>query len=112
MIQEELNVKEIKQDKNLETEVVLDLKITEDLKQEGNYRELVRAIQDFRKKKGLTPSESISLIMQMTKIGNEFVQNFEEKLKKAVIAEKIQFAENDGEEFKIDNLVFKVKIDK
>ncbi|MDD5720861.1 MAG: class I tRNA ligase family protein [Candidatus Pacebacteria bacterium] len=112
LIKDELNVKEVIENKNIENEVELDINITSELKQEGDYRELVRAIQDFRKKKGLTPSEFIRLIVQTSDIGKKFIQNFEEKLKKAVIAKEIQLKENDGEEVKIDELYFKVRIDK
>src|SRR3989338_883932 len=59
LIKDELNVKKIIFEKRSELkssersdlgEVLLDTKITPELKLEGNYRELVRAIQDMRKK--------------------------------------------------------------
>ncbi len=58
----ELNVKEIKVDPSIDSECVLDLTITDDLKLEGDVRNLMRAIQDARKEKGLTPKDSITLV--------------------------------------------------
>ncbi len=51
LIQEELNVKEVVQDKKLETEVYLDTTITPELEEEGRMRDAVRAIQEWRKEK-------------------------------------------------------------
>jgi isoleucyl-tRNA synthetase len=112
IIGEELNVKEIKQDKNQKTELVLDTKITPELKQEGNYRELARSLQDMRKKQGLTPSDTVALTFETNDAGRELIQKFETDLKKTVLASKIEFKNNDGSEIKISDLVFKVKIDK
>ncbi len=112
MIKDELNVKEIISDKNIETEVLLDINITKDLKQEGNYRELVRALQDMRKKIGLTPSDVVSVVFETDEKGKEFNQKFEADMKKTVLVSKIEFKDNDGEEVKIDDLLFKVKIEK
>ncbi|MBI5139218.1 class I tRNA ligase family protein [Candidatus Nomurabacteria bacterium] len=112
IIRDELNVKEIKQDKNLNTDVVLDSEITPELKEEGKYRELVRGLQDMRKKEGLTPSEKVSLLIYTSDEGQKLVQKFETEIKKIVLVDKIEFQSNDGDELKIDNLVFKVKIEK
>lgn len=112
LIKNELNVKEIKSVKNLETEVALEANITEELKQEGNYRELVRALQDMRKKMGLTPNDNISLSLETNEEGKNLIQKFELDIKKTVLVSKIEFGVNNGHEIKIDSLVFKVKIDK
>ena len=57
LLAEELNVKEVL----LGKEVALDTNITEELKLEGDTRELIRTIQDARKKAGLKPGEKITL---------------------------------------------------
>ena len=112
LIKEELNVKEIKQNKNLNNDVILDVNITPELKQEGSYRELLRAIQNMRKKMELTPNDIILLTLDTNNEGKKLVQKFKSDMKKVVLASKIEFGENDGDEVKIDELVFKVKIDK
>ena len=121
LIKDEINVKEIILEKRSELksserpdlgEILLDTKITPELKLEGNYRELVRAVQDMRKKMGLTPNDVISLVIETNDIGKKLIQKFEVELLKIVLASKIEFKENDGEETKIDELVFKIKIKK
>ncbi len=90
----------------------LNTEITSELKTEGNYRELTRAIQDMRKKMGLTPSDIISLIVETGEEGKKLIQKFETEIKKTILVSKIEFKQNSGEEIKIDELAFKIKIEK
>ncbi|MBP6884050.1 MAG: class I tRNA ligase family protein [Candidatus Pacebacteria bacterium] len=112
LIKDELNVKAVVQNKNLEGEVSLNIEITEDLKQEGNYRELLRGVQDMRKKMGLTPSDVIVLSVETDEAGKNLIQKFEKEMKKTATVSKIEFNTNDGEEIKVGYLTFKVKINK
>jgi isoleucyl-tRNA synthetase len=52
IMREELNVKNIVYNSKIESEVILDTKITEDLKLEGQAREIIRFIQEMRKEAG------------------------------------------------------------
>jgi len=61
LVKDELNVKEVTQNKNLESEVALDTNITGELKAEGEYREFMRELQDKRKKMGLQPNDRMAL---------------------------------------------------
>ena len=90
----------------------LNLNITPELKQEGNYRELVRALQDMRKTQGLTPNDIISLVFETNEIGKNLIQKFETDMKKTALVSTIEFKNNDGKEIKIGELVFKAKIKK
>jgi len=112
LIKDELNVKEVFFDKRIEHEVILDTTITPELKQEGNYRELIRELQDIRKKMKLTPSDLISIIIHTNDVGKKLIQKFESELLRAVLALSVELKENDGEEVKIDDLEFKIKIEK
>jgi len=115
VIREELNVKEIllkPRTSNLEPNVVLDTNIDSELKTEGNCRELVRALQEMRKKAGLTPSDIILLSIETDEKGKKIIQEFESGVKKTVLASEIEFKKNNGEEIKIDEILFKVKIEK
>jgi isoleucyl-tRNA synthetase len=112
LIKDELNVKEIKQDKNIENEVSLDTKITEELKEEGIYRELVRALQDMRKEKGLTPSDLISVLVETNDVGKKLIQKFENEMKKIVLISQVDFRDVQGEEIKIEDMSFKVEMKK
>ncbi|MFA5999766.1 MAG: class I tRNA ligase family protein [Candidatus Paceibacterota bacterium] len=115
IIKDELNIKNINYILKIKlgiTKVNLDTHITENLKQEGTYRELVRALQDMRKNMGLTPSDVVHLSIETNDWGKGLVQEFEVDLKKVVLVSGIEFKDNDGIELNIDSLVFKVKIAK
>jgi len=112
LIKDELNVKEVKQNKHLWIDVMLDTEMTPELRQEGDYRELVRALQDMRKNMGLTPSDAVSMVCDTSNEGKALIQKFEKDMKKTVLVTKIEFKVNDGGEIKIDEMVFKVKIEK
>ena len=115
IIKSELNVKSLNYTLKAETgiyKIGFDSEITPGLKQEGNYRELVRALQDMRKKMELTPSDVIAIAFETNDMGKALIGKFEADIKKTVLVSKIEFKANDGQEIKIDELVFKVKIDK
>ncbi len=57
LVKDELNVKEVVFDKNLAEDMVLDTTINPELKEEGDVRELMRAIQDLRKEANLAPKD-------------------------------------------------------
>ena len=61
LIKDEVNVKEVAFGLNIETDVSLDITITPELKEEGEYRELVRMIQDLRKEKGLSVGDKVKI---------------------------------------------------
>lgn len=112
LIKDEVNVKEVLFDKNIKESVELDTIITPELKFEGDLRELVRAIQDIRKKSGLTPAQKIILSIKTNKKGEDFIKKFENELKKSTGANKIDLTKNiqKGDNIKIDNLDFIIKI--
>ena len=61
------------------------------------FRELVRALQDMRKKMGLTPSDLIKLTLPDNH--KKLIEKFESDLKKAALVSELVF---EGEEIKID----------
>ena len=110
ILKDELNIKNVKFEEGQELEVILDINITEDLKKEGNYRELVRAIQDIRKKNDLNPNDLITLLIKTNEEGQGLIEKFKENLQKLVSARDVEYKENDGEEITIDQLTFIVKV--
>jgi isoleucyl-tRNA synthetase len=71
LILDELNVKEVKINESQEEEVVLDTTINDELLQEGDVRKLIRAVQDMRKEKGLSPQDIISVtISSLSNLGD------------------------------------------
>ena len=113
LIKDELNVKTIIFDLNIKEEVELNTDITPELKQEGQCRELIRVIQNLRKKEKLAPKDKIILIIETNQNGEELIRKFEEDIKKVVSAREIKFEKMaDGEEVEINNLFLKIKIKK
>jgi len=112
VIKDELNVKDLIENKNLEAEVFLDTKITPELKEEGDYRELVRGLQDMRKKAGLTPSDVVLFSMETNEAGRKLIQKFQSEIKKTILAKDIKFISNTGDELKVGDLAFKISIQK
>jgi isoleucyl-tRNA synthetase len=89
ILKEELNVKEVVFAKSETFEVKLDATITSELKREGEYRELVRMVQDMRKKEGLQPQDGIALTLPA--VYKETLVGFEDELKKTVSADTVAY---------------------
>ncbi len=108
LIEEELNVKEVFFNIDLEDEAMLDTVITPGLKAEGDYRELVRAVQDLRKKQGQMPSDPINLTFSpsIEALLKPFMHDFQ----KTVLATTVAYAENDGEVVTVDGKEINVSL--
>ncbi len=108
IIKEEINVKEIIVDDSIQGEIELDTNITPELKEEGDYRELLRAVQDLRKRNGLTPKDKPKLFVYSN--DNDFVKKFEGELSKTASIDSISYQENEGEEIIIGEKKIKLKL--
>ncbi|MFH1188363.1 MAG: class I tRNA ligase family protein [bacterium] len=71
--------------------VVLHTEITDELRKEGNFRDLVRCIQDIRKKQNLTPRDAIVIRVFSDNEGIQFIKSCETELQQATNAEEIIF---------------------
>ena len=91
LIKEEVNVRKIVFGKTIE----LDIKITPELKEEGDVREFIRQIQVLRKKEGLTPKYPIKVYFGQKDL-KQIVEKNKDQIKKQVIAEDVIFGENKG----------------
>jgi len=84
LIKDELNVKEIEWVEGKgELKVELDLKLTPELKAEGEARELVRQVQELRKEKGCRLDEKIVIYCP------SWPKEFENEIKKQTLAVKL-----------------------
>lgn len=110
IIKDEVNIKNIIFTNGEELKVELDTNITPELKQEGNYREFVRAIQDMRKKAGLNPGDIIDLKIKTETAGQDLINKFKTELLKVVNAKDLEITETEGSEIKIDGINFVIKI--
>ena len=66
LIKEEVNVKEVKFDSSLDEDVRIDSTITDELREEGFLREIIREIQDERKKLNLSPKDMVDVTLHLT----------------------------------------------
>ena len=113
ILKDEVNVKEIVFDKNIVSNVELDTEITLELKAEGQLREFTRAIQDLRKKANLKPEQKIILEIQANEAGKELINKFGTEIKKSASVKDVEFKNIiEGEEIKIDELEFKIVLNK
>ncbi len=117
LIKEEVNVKEIifstqSAQSGSGWEVELDTKLTSELIQEGMARELLRHIQDLRKKSGLIPQDKINLVVQTSQEGEKLINSFANEIKKGTNTASIKFSiVPEAEELKTGEIIFKIKID-
>ncbi len=137
IIKDEVNVKEVVFEEGDEMKVELDTNLTSELKAEGNFRELLRNVQRMRKEAKLVPSEVVNLIIETSDEGKALINQFETELKKVAGIKNIKLIQNErgtdaeqtqkdsslrgeavaiqeskNEKIKIDNLEFKLKIEK
>ncbi|HOW12749.1 MAG TPA: isoleucine--tRNA ligase [Candidatus Pacearchaeota archaeon] len=97
IIKNEINVKNISFDEKMEKEIDLNCEITEELRKEGDLRELIRNIKDLRKKLNLKPQDFVKAF-----ISNIDILPLDEKdLLKEAKAKKYFKVENESE-MKVD----------
>ena len=82
IIKGEVNVKKVVFDDKIKEEIELDQVLTKELKEEGDFREIIRAIQDLRKKKKMTPKDIITIEYS----GPLGIQEVVNKYKKEILA--------------------------
>ena len=83
LIKDEVNVKKVFVEESIEEPVVLDTQLTDELRDEGAMRELLRAVQDLRKEKGLSVGDMVDLEVQTDEKGSVLVKKFETAIKQA-----------------------------
>ena len=91
LIKDEVNVKELLLHSGGE-EVLIDISITPELRLEGLARDLVREIQDERKKLGLNPSDVIKVQIKTSDID---IRKFSDEIGKAVNAIKVEILKSE-----------------
>jgi isoleucyl-tRNA synthetase len=107
----------IKQRTNIELleigeETTVDTNITPELKDRGTLRELVRAIQDIRKREGLSPKDKVKLVLQTNVEGHKLIEKFAAEFERLTTSKEIVL-ENvfNGYLVKAGDLEFEVKIE-
>jgi isoleucyl-tRNA synthetase len=105
LIADEVNVKEILFKEDTGWDVELDTNVTPELKKEGSVRDLMRAIQDFRKTSGLTASDTPALSVVTNEEGKKLIDEYKEVLMKSTNLTDLMVSVGDtGEESYIFNI--------
>jgi isoleucyl-tRNA synthetase len=98
LIMDEINVKEIIFDESNVNEVELDTNISEELKEEGIMRDIIRSIQEMRKNKKLNPQDQIELTVDTDVSGKKLIEKFKDEISKVAGIKEINYESIDGGE--------------
>ncbi len=111
LIKDEVNVKEVGFDQKLATDVELDTVLTPALKEEGQVRELVRGIQELRKKEKLNTSDFVVLEVGTDDAGKKFVEKNKAEISKLTQLKDVRFAAvSEGGVVEVDEMKFSLRI--
>jgi isoleucyl-tRNA synthetase len=110
LIKDEVNVKRVIFDDGIKSEVEIDCNITDELKREGQMRELMRRIQDLRKKQKLTPRDLAVLQYETDDRGEKLIKTFADDIRKVSILSSLERVglDEDAEKATVDDIVFKL----
>jgi len=113
IIKDEVNVKEVVNNESMMDEVVLHIKLSPELIEEGNAREVIRAIQDLRKKNKLSPDDEVITHVSYPEELKGTFSKFGEMIKNSTKSLDLIKAElGDIEESKINEYTIKIVIQK
>lgn len=92
--------------------VALEVELTDELRREGLARELINRIQNIRKETGLEITDRINVIISPEEKMAVSVRDNIDYIKAQVLANSIDFSDNDGIECDIEGLIVTVKVEK
>ncbi|KKW19262.1 MAG: Isoleucine-tRNA ligase [Parcubacteria group bacterium GW2011_GWA2_51_10] len=104
IIAEEVNVKEVVLDPNLnDDEVQLDTILTDALREEGFVREFIRAVQSARKEAGLNPRDVVDLSLHVSENVRTIIEKHKTDICTSVNVHNVGFSKEPlPDEFLID----------
>ena len=92
--------------------VALDLTITEALKQEGVAREIIKRIQNIRKESGYEITDRIRIVIAPNAELQAAVETYRNYICTQVLAENIDFSENNGQVIDFEDYQVNVTVEK
>jgi len=91
IILEEVNVKSLIYKKSSKESVELELKLTQDLLDEGVAREIIRRVQSLRKESGLEVDDRIDLVLASDDSNiNRAIEKFADEIQKETLASTLK----------------------
>ncbi|MFH0792128.1 MAG: isoleucine--tRNA ligase [bacterium] len=97
LLKDEVNVKNVVVDEKFSQLAKLSTEITDELKEEGMIRDIVRDIQEHRKEIHLTPKDKIKIIVSGNKSLVSMVNRWQEVIKEKTIAGELLVKETEQE---------------
>jgi isoleucyl-tRNA synthetase len=97
LIKDEVNVREVIFDGTIGGEVELDVNLTEELKEEGFIREIIRGVQAQRKEQNLVPQDRISVEISAPQKEKLIIEKNKQLLMKEFRADEIIIKEQEEE---------------
>jgi len=110
ILKDEINVKEIIFERKIKNEVELDIKITPELKAEGQLRELMRIIQGLRKEAGYTPKDKIYLWLELPKEIESAINKHLNDFKEKIGAKTVEFRRTEKIDAELESQIDNKKI--
>jgi isoleucyl-tRNA synthetase len=94
--------------------VALDITISEDLKQEGDARELVNRIQNIRKENGFELTDRIFVELLENDLLKLSINKYKNYICAEILAENLTWVPEmqDGTEIEINDILLKVRVNK
>lgn len=94
--------------------VALDLEISENLRIEGQARELVKHIQTFRKESGFEITDRINITIEDSDVAKNIISNFKDYISTQVLAKSFTISPKveNGENWNIGDTNLTIKIEK
>lgn len=94
--------------------VALDLEISENLRIEGQARELVKHIQTFRKESGFEITDRINITIEDSDVAKNIISNFNDYISTQVLAKSFTISPKveNGEKWNIGDTNLTIKIEK
>src|SRR3989344_464589 len=110
LIKDEGNVKQTVFDAGLENAVWLDTDITPELEEEGYVTEVVRAVQEWRKKDKFNVNELAAMSVETDEKGRLFIDNNLDKISKGAGLKKIAYVDAGENELMLGPMRFKINL--
>ena len=104
LIKEEVNIKNVKWQDDLQESVELDLKITPELQAEGQVRDFIRQVQDLRKQAGLLPRDQIILFVTLSISDRVIIESSHAEICRIIGAKNIHFSAGETIEIRLQRV--------
>ena len=90
---------------------MLDTVLTEELREEGTVRELLRHIQVLRKEANLIPTDHATLLVYADEPGQAFVEKHKEEILAGAKLDAVHFTEMPGKILSIGKFSFSLSLE-